>query len=62
MKMRTVRRLQAQAPMHRRRALGRARRDFDFSDHGADPYPEPPPEAVFDRLTGPFGSRHDEET
>ncbi len=59
MKMRTLRRLQraAQAPRQARR------REFDISDATMEPDPGPPPEAVFDRLTGPYGGRHyDEET
>jgi hypothetical protein len=55
--MRTLRRLRAQAPRQVRR---RAR--FDLSDATTEPI-EPTPEAVFDRITGPFGSRYyDEET
>lgn len=61
MRMRTIRRLRAQAPRQARRT-----RDFDFTDATVEPQPEPAPEAVFDRLTGPFGRRytgvHDEET
>jgi hypothetical protein len=62
MKMRTLRRLRAQAPRHVRRKLDH--REFDFTDATIEAQPEPPPEAVFDRLTGPFGRRHscDEET
>ena len=54
MKMRTMRRLRTMAPRHVRR------RDFDLSDATMEPDPGPPPEAVFDRLTGPFGraARH----
>lgn len=48
MKMRTLRRLRAMAPRHTRR------RDFDLSDATTEPDPGPAPEAVFDRLTGPF--------
>jgi len=51
MKMRTLRRLRQQAPRHVRR------RDFDLSDATVEPDPGPPPEAVFDRLTGPYGNR-----
>lgn len=51
MKMRTLRRLRAMAPRNLRR------RDFDLSDATMEPDPGPPPEAVFDRVTGPFGSR-----
>jgi hypothetical protein len=68
MKMRTLRRLRAQAPRHvRRQTSGRNvtnRREFDVSDAtiGCDPEPAPP-EAVFDRVTGPYGGRYcDEET
>jgi hypothetical protein len=59
MKMRTLRRLRTQAPRQVRRA-----RDFDFTDATTEPQPEAPPEAVFDRLTGPYGRRYglDEET
>ena len=52
MKMRTLRKLRTQAPRHMRR------REFDVSDATMEPDPGPPPEAVFDRLTGPFGRRH----
>ena len=51
MKMRTLRRLRAQAPRHVRR------RDFDLSDATMEPDPGPAPETVFDRSSGPFG-RH----
>jgi len=51
MKMRTMRRLRAMAPRHVRR------RDFDLSDATMEPDPGPAPEAVFDRLTGPFDRR-----
>jgi len=51
MKMRTLRRLRAMAPRHVRR------RDFDLSDATMEPDPGPPPEAVFDRVTGPFDRR-----
>ena len=58
MKMRTLRWLhRTQAPRHARR------REFDVSDATMEPDPGPPPEAVFDRITGPYGRReHDEET
>jgi len=52
MKMRTLRRLRTHAPRHVRR-----RRDFDVSDATMEPDPGPPPEAVFDRLTGPWDRR-----
>ena len=51
MKMRTLRRLRTLAP----RALPRGRRfDFDITDATMEPDPGPAPEAVFDRLTGPW--------
>lgn len=44
----------------------RARSEFDVSDATMEPAMDPPPEAVFDRVTGPYGRRHaygfDEET
>lgn len=49
--MRTLRKLRALAPRHARRL------DFDFTDATMEPDPGPPPEAVFDRLTGPFDRR-----
>jgi hypothetical protein len=56
MKMKTLRRLRAQAstsaPRMMRRPTGGT---FDVSD--ADDDFGPPPEVVFDRITGPFGSR-----
>jgi hypothetical protein len=52
MKMRTLRKLRTIAP----RSLKR-RYDFDVTDASMEPDPGPAPEAVFDRLTGPFG-RH----
>lgn len=59
MKMRTLRRLRAQAP----REVRRRSREFDTSDATTEPHPDPAPEAVFDRLTGPYGPRYlDEET
>jgi len=62
MKMKTLRRLRALAP----RQLRRRAHEFDFTDATQEPDPEPPPEAVFDRLTGPYGRRYagycDEET
>jgi len=51
MKMRTLRRLRAHAPRRARR------RDFDISDATMEPDPGPPPEAVFDRVTGPWDRR-----
>lgn len=57
MKMRTLRRLRTQAPRHVRRSL-----KLDATIAVAD---EPAPEAVFDRITGPYAGRTtfvDEET
>jgi len=48
-KMRTARRLRALS-MRRRSVL-------DFVDATMEPDPGPAPEAVFDRLTGPFDRR-----
>lgn len=59
--MRTLRRLRSHEPR-------RARRRSQTSSSGGpdatvEPHPELPPEAVFDRITGPYGARHyDEET
>lgn len=52
MKMRTLRKLRTLAP---RRVRGG--REFDLTDASMEPDPGPPPEAVFDRLTGPFDRR-----
>ena len=51
MKMRTLRKIKAMAPRQVRR------RNFDLSDATVEPDPGPPPEAVFDRLTGPYDHR-----
>lgn len=51
MKMRTLRRIRALAPRTLRR------RDFDLSDATMEPDPGPAPEAVFDRVTGPYDHR-----
>lgn len=51
MKMRTLRKIRALAPRTLRR------RDFDLSDATTEPDPGPPPEAVFDRVTGPYDHR-----
>lgn len=48
-RMKTIRRLRALAPRLIRR------REFDISDAGQDL--DLVPEVVFDRVTGPFGSR-----
>jgi hypothetical protein len=52
MKMRTLRKLKALAPRQ-----VRGRRDFDLTDATLEPDPGPPPEAIFDRITGPFDRR-----
>ena len=60
MKMRTLRKLKNLAPRRARRP------QFDVSDATMEPEAGPAPEAVFDRITGPYGRRHaygcDEET
>jgi hypothetical protein len=48
MKMRTLRKLKTQAPRKVRRF------DFDVTDASLEPDPGPAPEAVFDRITGPW--------
>jgi hypothetical protein len=50
-KMKTLRKLRM-IPARRARRF-----DFDITDATMEPDPGPPPEAVFDRSTGPFGSR-----
>jgi hypothetical protein len=50
--MRTLRKLRTMAP----RQL-RTRREFDLTDATVEPDPGPAPEAIFDRMTGPFGRR-----
>ena len=50
--MRTLRKLRTMAP----RKVSR-RMDFDVTDATMEPDPGPPPEAIFDRLTGPFDRR-----
>ena len=52
MKMRTLRKLRTMAPRHARRRL-----EFDVTDATMEADPGPPPEAVFDRITGPFDRR-----
>ncbi|HEY4176469.1 MAG TPA: hypothetical protein VGM90_06545 [Kofleriaceae bacterium] len=49
MKMRTLRRVRTLAPRSLRRS-----NSFDLSDATMEPDPGPPPEAVFDRVTGPW--------
>jgi hypothetical protein len=56
MKMRTLRKLAASAPRRVGRKL-RGRHDFDVSDATMEPDPAPPPEAVFDRVTGPWSKK-----
>ena len=60
MKMKTLRKLRGQAPRTVRRP------QFDISDATMEPDAGPAPEAVFDRITGPYVRRHaygfDEET
>lgn len=51
MKMRTLRKLRTLAPRHARRF------DFDVTDATIEPDPGPAPEAVFDRVTGPWDRR-----
>ena len=51
MKMRTLRKLKTLAPRKARRF------DFDVTDASLEPDPGPPPEAVFDRVTGPGNQR-----
>ena len=51
MKMRTARKLRTLAPRNPRRF------DFDVTDATVEPDPGPAPEAVFDRVTGPW-DRH----
>ena len=38
------------------------RRDFDLTDATMEAVPGPAPEAVFDRVTGPWSGRGGEET
>jgi hypothetical protein len=54
MKMKTLRKLRTAAP----RAMRRPRREFDVSDATMEPDSGPAPEAVFDRITGPYGRRY----
>lgn len=51
MKMRTLRKLRTLAPRHARRF------DFDVTDATIEQDPGPAPEAVFDRVTGPWDRR-----
>ena len=69
MKMRTLRKLRALAPravtrrgqtgVQPRRILDTGRRGFDFdvTDATMEPEPADAPEAVFDRVTGPWDRR-----
>ena len=56
MKMKTLRKLRNQAVRNVRRHVGRA--SFDVSDATMEPDAGPAPEAVFDRITGPYGRRY----
>ena len=49
MKMRSLRRIKSLAPRSLRRVSS-----FDLSDATMEADPGPPPEAVFDRVTGPW--------
>jgi hypothetical protein len=52
--MRTLRKLRTMAPRH----VTRTRRsEFDVSDATMEPDPGPAPEAIFDRMTGPWDRR-----
>jgi hypothetical protein len=53
MKMKTLRKLRTLAPRH----VSRRRYEFDVTDATMEPDPGPPPEAIFDRMTGPFDRR-----
>lgn len=55
MKMRTLRRLRTLASRDTR--LRNRRFDFDVTDATMEPDPGPAPEAVFDRVTGPWDRR-----
>ena len=52
MKMRTLRKLRTLAPRQSTRRL-----DFDVTDATTEPDPGPAPEAIFDRVTGPWDRR-----
>ena len=52
MRMRTLRKLRMMAARKPRR-----RNEFDLSDASIEPDPGPPPEAIFDRMTGPWDRR-----
>ncbi|MBA3391077.1 MAG: hypothetical protein H0T89_00450 [Deltaproteobacteria bacterium] len=71
MRMKTLRKLRTQAPrrlrspaftgslhLGLRRPIEGAGDDFDVSDATMEPDAGPAPEAVFDRITGPFGRRY----
>ena len=53
--MKTLRKLRNQAPKHASRSRRTA--DFDVSDATMEAESGPAPEAVFDRITGPYGRR-----
>jgi hypothetical protein len=50
--MRTLRKLRSLPARRVRRGT-----DFDLSDATMEPDPGPPPEAIFDRMTGPWDRR-----
>lgn len=50
--MRTLRKLRNLTPRRARRSS-----EFDLSDATIEPDPGPPPEAIFDRMTGPWDRR-----
>lgn len=53
MRMRTLRRIKKLQSIAAPRTL---RRRFDLTDVSTEPDPGPAPEAVFDRITGPYAS------
>lgn len=53
MKMRTLRKLRTLAP----RRVSRRRFEFDVTDASMEADPGPAPEAIFDRMSGPFDRR-----
>jgi len=55
MRMRTLRKLRTLA--HRDNRHRSRRMDFDVTDATIEPDPGPAPEAVFDRVTGPWDRR-----
>ena len=55
--MRTLRKLKTMAPRNVTRARAGHRFEFDTTDATMEADPGPAPEAVFDRLTGPWDRR-----